>query len=206
MFNRGRRSSYRGTRCCNKLLAYHVKAEDRLLIIPFATEEFKVDRWFKFVRETFDNFGIHHIKLLDYQLSNEAMQNEIESHNILFFTGGRPEKLMERLLTKGLVHSIKSFSGIMVGVSAGALVFSKNCLITKDDDYPQTQVIKGLELVDFCVEVHYDENIDRELLFLSANQDIYAIPNGSAIMWEEQIITPINNIFYFSKGTKHILT
>ncbi|MFP3467722.1 Type 1 glutamine amidotransferase-like domain-containing protein, partial [Leifsonia sp. SIMBA_070] len=97
-------------------------------------------------KKSFGDIGMEHIKLLDYRLTNQEMQNEIKDHNVLYFTGGRPEKLMESLIAKELIQAIKGFPGLMVGVSAGALVFCRDCIITKDEDYPETQVIKGLEL------------------------------------------------------------
>ncbi|SNT51930.1 Peptidase E [Bacillus sp. OK838] len=185
-------------------LSNHVEAGNKTLIIPFATEDSKIDRWFNSAKKSFGDIGIKHIKLLDYRLTNQEMQNEIKDHNVLYFTGGRPEKLMESLIANELIQAIKGFSGLMVGVSAGALVFCRDCIITKDEDYPETQVIKGLELVDFSVEVHYDGTVDEELFPLSYNRDIYAIPNGSAIYWDKQVITPIHNVTLFRKRNKHI--
>ncbi|WP_290370660.1 Type 1 glutamine amidotransferase-like domain-containing protein [Peribacillus sp. Bi96] len=185
-------------------LSNHVEVGNKILVIPFATEDSKLDGWFSSVKKSFEDIGIEHIKLLDYRLTNQEMQNEIKDHNILYFTGGRPEKLMESLIAKELIQAIKGFSGLMVGVSAGALVFCRDCIITKDEYYPETQVIKGLELVDFSVEVHYDGTLDEELFPLSNNRDIYAIPNGSAIFWDNEVITPIHNVSLFRKSNKQI--
>ncbi|MGG4266532.1 Type 1 glutamine amidotransferase-like domain-containing protein [Peribacillus simplex] len=186
-------------------LSNHVEAGNKILIIPFATENSKLDRWFNSAKKSFGDIGIEHIKLLDCRLTNQEMQNEIKDHHVLYFTGGRPEKLMESLIAKELIQTIKGFSGLMVGVSAGALVFCRDCIITKDEDYPETQVIKGLELVDFSVEVHYDGTVDEELFPLSNNRDIYAIPNGSAIYWDKEVVTPIHNVSLFRKRNKRII-
>lgn len=185
-----------------KYLSKYVKTRNKILIIPFATEESKLDRWFNSTKKSFENIGMKHVKLLDYQLTNKEMQIEIKKHDVLYFTGGRPEKLIEMLVEKEVVQTIKQFSGLMVGVSAGALVFCNDCIITRDEDYPETQVIKGLSLVDFSVEVHYEEVIDEELIPLSENREIYAIPNGSAIFWDGEVVTPINNVIHFYKMDK----
>lgn len=185
-------------------LFHHVEVESKILIIPFATEGSKIDKWFNSVKKSFGDIGIEHIKLLDYRLTNQEMKNEIKDHTILYFSGGRPEKLMESLNEKDLIATIKSFSGLMVGVSAGALAFCRDCIITKDEDYPETKIIRGLELVDFSVEVHYDGANDEELLPLSNDRDIYAIPNGCAIFWDHEVVTPIQNVLLFSKRTKQI--
>lgn len=183
-------------------LSNYVVVGNKILIIPFATEESKIERWLNSAKMSFEDIGIEHIKLLDYRLTNQEMKNEINEHNVLYFTGGRPEKLMESLVEKELIQAVKDFSGLMVGVSAGALVFCRDCIITKDEDYPQTQVIKGLGLVDFSVEVHYEETIDEELIPISDKRDIYAIPNGSAVFWDKKVVTPINDVFHISKRNK----
>ena len=104
-------------------LFHHVEVGSKILIIPFATEDSKIDRWFNSAKKSFGDIGIGPIKLLDYRLTNQEVINEIKDHDVLYFSGGRPEKLMESLNAKELIQTIKGFSGLMVGVSAGALVF-----------------------------------------------------------------------------------
>ncbi|MDQ0228858.1 Type 1 glutamine amidotransferase-like domain-containing protein [Metabacillus malikii] len=186
-------------------LTKYVGLKSKILIIPFATDESRLDRWFNSVKTSFEDIGVNHIRLLDYGLTNQEMQNEIKEHNVLYFTGGRPEKLMANLKEKELVQAIKDFSGLLVGVSAGALAFSNDCIITKDEDYPETLVIKGLGLVDFSVEVHYDGTVDVELIPLSDQRDIYGIPNGCALFWEAEVITPINSVFHFHRRSREII-
>ncbi|QOR67993.1 Type 1 glutamine amidotransferase-like domain-containing protein [Cytobacillus suaedae] len=183
-------------------LSNYVGLESKILIVPFATDESRLDRWVNSAKKIFEDIGADHIRLLDYGLTNQEMQNEIKVHNVLYFTGGRPEKLMGSLRKKDLVQALKDFSGLLVGVSAGALAFCNDCIITKDEDYPETLIIKGLGLVDFSVEVHYDGTIDEELIPLSDQRDIYAIPNGGALFWDGEVITPVNNAFYFHRRNK----
>ncbi|MFJ7746802.1 hypothetical protein [Peribacillus sp. NPDC097295] len=59
--------------------------------------------------------------------------------------------------------------------------------------------------MDFSVEVHYDGANDEELLPLSNDRDIYAIPNGGAIFWDHDVVTPIHNVSLFRKETKQII-
>ena len=121
---------YRGENPLNKelddvmyYLSNSIDIGNSILIIPFASENSKVDKWFTSLKKSFKDIGMEHIKLLDYQLTNQEMQKEIKQHNILYFTGGRPEKLMRILVEKELIQVIKEFSELIVGVSAGALVF-----------------------------------------------------------------------------------
>ncbi|MFJ7746801.1 Type 1 glutamine amidotransferase-like domain-containing protein [Peribacillus sp. NPDC097295] len=76
-------------------LNHHDEGGSKVLIIPFATEDSKIDKWFNSAKKSFGDIGIEPIKLLDYQLTNQEMKNEIKDHDVLYFSGGRPEKLME---------------------------------------------------------------------------------------------------------------
>ncbi|WP_419881568.1 Type 1 glutamine amidotransferase-like domain-containing protein [Peribacillus sp. B-H-3] len=183
----------------------YTNARNKVLIIPFATEVSKRDRWVQSAKTLFAEMGNEEISLLDDSLTSTEMQQEIGTCEILYFTGGRPVLLMERLLEKNLLHSLQKFSGMMIGVSAGALIFCKDCLITKDDDYPETHFIKGLGILDYSVEVHYDANNDEELIPLSQNRDIYAIPNGSAILCDGKITEYIHDIYHFNDGNKQLI-
>ncbi|MBC5636775.1 Type 1 glutamine amidotransferase-like domain-containing protein [Ornithinibacillus sp. BX22] len=188
-----------------KFLSHHVKKDSKLLIIPFATEEKRLNSWYNSAKKTFESIGVSHLDILNRGLTSQEMQSKIKEHEVLYFTGGRPEKLMERLIDKELVSSIKGHSGLLVGVSAGALAFCKDCIITKDEDYPETLVIKGLDLVDFSVEVHYRDRTDEELIHLSEKRDIYAMPNGSGLFWDGEVMTPIKSIIHFQKGNKKVI-
>ncbi|SFC95171.1 Peptidase E [Bacillus sp. OV322] len=183
----------------------YTDASNKVLIIPFATEESKRDKWVQSAKIMFADIGLVQISLLDDSLTSIEMQQKIETCEILYFTGGRPELLMNRLIEKNLLQAIQGFSGMMIGVSAGALIFCKDCLITKDDDYPETHFIKGLGILDYSVEVHYGATIDEELIPLSQNRDIYAIPNGSAILCDGNITEYIHDVYHFKDGNKQLM-
>jgi len=183
-------------------LKNYIGIQSKILIIPFATEDSKLDRWFHSAKKSFEDIGVKHISLLNSESTNQEMQDAFKSHHVLYFTGGRPEMLIDKLKEKDLVQTIKEHTGILIGVSAGALAFCSDCIITKDEDYPETLILKGLGLVDFSVEVHYDEMIDEELIPLSFNRDIYAIPNGSALYWDGEVVIPVNSVFHIQRGSK----
>ncbi|MFD0048145.1 Type 1 glutamine amidotransferase-like domain-containing protein [Actinomycetes bacterium NPDC127524] len=136
-------------------------ASNNVLIIPFATVESKRDRWVQSAKIMFADIGLVQVSLLEDSLTSIEMQQKIETCEILYFTGGRPELLMNRLIEKNLLQAIRKFPGMMIGVSAGTLIFCRDCLITKDDDYPETHFIKGLGILDYSVEVHCDATIDE---------------------------------------------
>lgn len=146
------------------------------------------------------------MELLQFETDAQDMVRKINAHDVLYFIGGRPDLLMQRLHEKNLIPVIKQFQGLIIGYSAGALVLSNDCIISKDEDYPKTNVIIGIGLVDFSIEVHYETSIDEEIIGLSNKREIYAIPNGSAIFWNGIKIICINEIYHFSNLSKEKIT
>ncbi|MGE7980440.1 Type 1 glutamine amidotransferase-like domain-containing protein [Psychrobacillus sp. NPDC093200] len=178
----------------------------KVLIIPFATDESRYDSWMESMRQAFARIPNVTLGLLHEELSKEKMVAMIQAYDVLYFIGGQPERLLQVILDKELTGTISSFPGLMIGYSAGALAFCTDCILTKDEDYPDTIVLQGLGLVDFSVEVHYRPESDNELLTLSKGRTIYALPDGSAIFYKDgNIDTRVNNIITFENSNKSIV-
>ncbi|WP_342577490.1 Type 1 glutamine amidotransferase-like domain-containing protein [Psychrobacillus sp. FSL K6-2843] len=178
----------------------------KVLIIPFATDESRYDSWMESMRQAFACIPNVTLGLLHEELSKEKMVTMIQAYDVLYFIGGQPERLLQVILDKELTGTISSFPGLMIGYSAGALAFCTDCILTKDEDYPDTIVLQGLGLVDFSVEVHYRPESDNELLTLSKGRTIYALPDGSAIFYKDgNIDTRVNNIITFENSNKSIV-
>ncbi|SIR88230.1 Peptidase E [Peribacillus simplex] len=187
-------------------LSKMIKPEAKVLIIPFATDNSRYESWMASIRQAFSIMENVSIELLNEDLSDKEMKKSINEHDILYFIGGRPERLIHVIEGKGLAPIIKDFQGLIIGYSAGSLAFCNDCIITKDKDYPETIVIKGLGLVRFSVEVHYEDNIDGDLISLSNERKIYAIPNGSAIFSKNgEPFKVTNDIYSFQNMKKEIV-
>lgn len=80
----------------------------------------------------------------------------------------------------------------------------KECIITKDEDHPYTEIVTGLGLVNFSVEVHYNSSRDYELRKLSRGREIYAIPENCAIRYDSntKIFHFFGDIYLFKDGKK----
>ncbi|MED3998267.1 Type 1 glutamine amidotransferase-like domain-containing protein [Peribacillus frigoritolerans] len=183
-----------------------IKPDARILIIPFATDNSRYESWMANIKQAFSIMKNVSVELLNEDLSEKEMKKSIKEHDILYFIGGRPERLIHVIEEKGLTPIIKDFQGLIIGYSAGSLAFCNDCIITKDKDYPETIVIKGLELVDFSVEVHYEDKIDGELIPLSNERTVYAIPNRSAIFSKNgELFKVVNDIYSFQNMNKEIV-
>jgi len=187
-------------------LSKMIKRDAKILIIPFATDNSRYESWMASIKQAFSIMENVSIELLNEDLSDKEMKESIKEHDILYFIGGKPERLIHVIEEKGLVPIIKDFQGLIIGYSAGSLAFCNDCIITKDKDYPVTVVIKGLGLVGFSVEVHYEDNIDGELIPLSNERRIYAMPNGSAIFSKNgELFKVANDIYSFQNMKKEIV-
>jgi peptidase E len=143
--------------------------------------------------------------MVEDSLITPAAEQALSGADSIYFTGGRPEKLIDTIRRKNLTETIHNHPSVIIGISAGALALCKECLITKDEDYPETMIIKGLDRVDFSVEVHYDPfdpAHESELAALSLGRTIFALPNGSGMIvgYGEPIL--INPIYLFMDGKR----
>ena len=105
-------------------------------------------------------FGIpeENITVVNYFAdSKELAREKVENADILYFTGGLPDAMMDRLAEFELLDVLQSFDGLVLGCSAGAMIQLREYHITPDWDYPEFGYYNGLSwLQDFYVEVHYE--------------------------------------------------
>lgn len=87
----------------------------------------------------------------------ESAAQKIKSADIVYFTGGLPDRMMDRIIDFGLYDILTEYDGIVMGYSAGALVQLAEYHLTPDEDYPEFGYYNGLPyLNDFYLEVHYE--------------------------------------------------
>ncbi|MBE6666334.1 MAG: hypothetical protein E7603_08985 [Ruminococcaceae bacterium] len=96
------------------------------------------------------------ISFLNYFTDTKTSAMEkIKTADVLYFPGGLPDKMMERIREFELESVICAHTGIFMGYSAGALILLSEYHLSPDHDYPAFQYGKGLGLVDgFFLEVH----------------------------------------------------
>lgn len=89
--------------------------------------------------------------------TKESAAEKIEQADILYFTGGLPDAMMDRLAEFELLDVLQRFDGLVLGCSAGAMIQLQEYHITPDWDYPEFGYYRGLPwLKDFYIEVHYE--------------------------------------------------
>lgn len=121
--------------------------------------------------DSFRPFGVsaENITFINYfKDTKESAKEKIRNADVLYFTGGLPDRMMDRIRDFELEEAIMSHDGIIMGYSAGAVIQLKEYHLYPDGDYADFAYYEGLPMLEgFYVEVHYrgldvqDESIRR---------------------------------------------
>ena len=117
-------------------------------------------RFYSGIIRGFGAYGIskESIEFINYFTdTKESAQNKIKNADILYFLGGLPDKMMERIKEFELYDVLMNHNGIVMGYSAGAVIQLAEYHLSPDEDYPEFKYYEGLPyLNDFYLEVHYE--------------------------------------------------
>ena len=177
-----------------------------MLVIPWARACF--DETYarkKILVDYFISLGAAIIDFVDYSESKEIIAQKIAKSNMIYITGGLVTALVERIKEASIEDLLSDFSGVIIGRSAGALALCKKSVITGRCS-KRMYFFEGLGLVDITVKAHYRSGNDYLLNSLSMQENIYAIPEGSAVVVEGGNLSFINKVYLFSNGKKQLLT
>ena len=140
-------------------------------------------------------------------IDDECIQNIISSQCIIF-TGGRMELGLERMRKVGLDRALQNYSGIVIGVSAGALMLFSEYIITPNRYYKNLEICEGLGYIDgeeIMIEVHFTEDDLLqvqcvELTCDSRKQTVHAIREEGYMMVQNNGIISCNGVREFVAG------
>ena len=89
--------------------------------------------------------------------TKEPAAAKILSSDIVYFLGGLPDRMMDRINEFDLYNILLNHKGIVMGYSAGAVIQLSEYHLSPDDDYPEFKFYNGIPyLKDFYLEVHYE--------------------------------------------------
>ena len=121
----------------------------------------------------FTSYGIpaNKITFINYFTdTKESAIQKIQAADIIYFLGGLPDRMMDRIKEFDLYDTLIHHDGIIMGYSAGAVIQLAEYHLSPDDDYPEFKYYEGLPyLSNFYMEVHYegtamqDKSIQRVL-------------------------------------------
>lgn len=189
---------------CYSILKNIIKKDYNVLIVPLSYN----DNWlkdendwnkafnseygthYKEIVSPFLSYGIceNNIKWINQFVDSiDLMKEKIRNSDILFFTGGYPDKMMAKFQKYDLIDEFENFNGIMIGTSAGAMVQISEFHITKDSDYKRYSYYIGLNIIkDFDIEVHFEnkeiQNISILRCIKEKKKPVYSISNNGAVL------------------------
>jgi len=176
-----------------------------VLVFPWARASF--DRGYKKRKTLIDyfiNLGASTINFVEYSDSNETIAKKMADSNLVYLTGGLASILFERLKKMGVDSLLHEYDGVIVGRSAGALALCQKCIITCRSN-SKAKIISGLGLAGLTLKVHYKPEKDTTLERLSIKEKIYAVPEGSAIVYNNGACSFIGYVYLFENGLKRML-
>ena len=142
--------------------------------------------------------GLYHD---DYKSAKEKIQQA----DVIFVTGGLPDKFYDRMQDMDLIGTVQNFGGIFMGCSAGAMVQMTEYHITPDEDYDSYGYYPGLGLLEgFEPEVHFAgtqvqmESIARYQQ--ERRKTVYAMTNNGGLLVEGEKITPFGDVTIFPEA------
>lgn len=186
----------------------------RVLILPLAYREkdiFDNDSWQKVYGiggEKYDtimrpfaayNVPICDIKWLNYYDKQTDWIAEVQNADVLFFTGGMPEKAIARLAEMGLCDAVRNFDGVVMGASAGAMLQLDDYHVTPDEDYSDYSLWKGLGLVTgLDLEVHFlDTDIQNSCTRLATKHlglPVYQMWHEGGLLVCDGVVTTMGRV------------
>jgi peptidase E len=176
-----------------------------VLVFPWARASF--DKGYKKRKRLVDYFislGASTINFIEYSNSNETIAKKMADSNIVYLTGGLANVLVERLKNMGVDRLLHDYRGVIVGRSAGALALCRKCIITCRSN-SKVKLIDGLGLADLTLKAHYKPEKDTTLEQLSRQEKIYAVPEGSALVYSNGACSFMGEVYLFENGTKRLL-
>jgi len=156
----------------------------------------------KTVVDYFRNLGANTVNFADYSDSKEMIAEKMAQSNLVYLTGGLASVLIERLNKVGVDRLLHDYSGVIVGRSAGALALCRKSIITCHRSNPKATIINGLGLAELTLKVHYKPENNSALEILSKQEKIYAIPMGSALIYNHGACSSIGEVYLFENGQK----
>ena len=184
----------------------YLKPEHRIVNVAFSFRDTQVqslDDWntlysketgifYDGIVDSFAEIGIpeENMTFVNYYTdTKETAAKKIRNADIVYFPGGLPDRMMDRIIEFDLQDVLLQHTGIIMGFSAGALIQLDEYDLSPDKDYPEFGYYKGLPyLRDFYLEVHYEgtavQDSAIQQVLIERRKPVYATAhnNGAIIV------------------------
>ena len=124
----------------------------------------------------FKNVGIEfdEVNLITPNLTSAEAKKMITKASFIMLMGGDPFKQKEMCEQLGILEELKSFTGIMMGFSAGAMLMSKYIIITPcSEEYPDFHIEDGLNFDELSIYPHNNTSEETYPDKLISGEEVY---------------------------------
>lgn len=203
----------------NDLMKY-INSDSRVVVIAFSFRDSRAhnnDEWnmlygkeqgkyYSGIVQSLQSYGVSesNITFLNYfRDTKETATQKIKQADIIYYLGGLPDRMIERIKEFELVDVLQNHKGIVMGYSAGAVIQLSEYHLSPDEDYKEFSYYKGIPyLSDFYLEVHYENtDIQNEAIRKVINErhkPVYATYLGKgAIIVEDGVLRTLGDVKKF---------
>ena len=108
--------------------------------------------------------------------TKETAAQKIKAADIIYFLGGLPDRMMDRIKEFDLYDVLMQHDGILMGYSAGAVIQLAEYHLSPDDDYPEFKYYEGLPYTkqSFCLSSRCRNPLSAHSLPKCVFQRLYA--------------------------------
>ena len=177
------------------------------------------DQDFREFVDQYEKYHIHNIINFPIDIEfTEVLKEEVFKSDIIHLSGGNTYYFLKHLRRTGMLGELKKFAkrgGILTGLSAGAIIMTKSIETAgfpefdRDDNDENIKNLKAMGLVNFEFFPHYknSKRYDKEITEYSKSTDrpLYACPDGSGIVVDNDMIKFIGKAYCFHQGRKFIV-
>jgi len=196
----------RNARAVNELAFEDAGSAPNVSVIPWARPSFdKKYRRRQILMDYLRSLGAGKVDFIEYYEFKEVVAEKLQHSALVYLTGGQPSILIERLKTLGVDDLLKTFQGVIVGRSAGALALCRRCIATCRGN-GKVRIVEGLGLVGITLKVHYIPENDENLTRFSWEETIFAVPEGAALVYDEGKLSAIGKVYVFTNGVRQVLS
>ena len=166
----------------------------------------KIGKFYNGIVGGFAAYGIleENIVFINYFTdTKETAAQKIKNADVVYFLGGLPDKMMDRIKEFDLYDTLMQHKGIVMGYSAGAVIQLAEYHLSPDNDYPEFNYYEGIPyLRDFYMEVHYEgtsaQNEAIQRVLLERGKTVYAtVAQTGAILVDNGNIKLLGNVKMF---------
>lgn len=202
-------------------LKHYIHPSDKVVVLAFSYRDREVQnlhdwkmlygksggQYYDGMVSPFLRYGIpeDHIEWINYYTNAKSKAAEqIRNADILYLTGGMPDRMIERIDDFDLRDAILQFQGVMMGYSAGALIQLQEYHLSPDQDYPEFTYFKGLPILkDFYLEVHYEgsgiQNEAIQRVLKERKKTVYAmVTDRAAIVMDSAKVNFLGDVKMFT--------